>query len=75
MILALAFGALHALGGFKVQLLNGCGPNLCFPKTFGKALDFHGENPTTCHLIFAAKIRRCFALGDMDCDNHTERGK
>jgi len=34
---------------------------------------FHGENPVTCHLTFAVKIRHHFALGDMDCDNHTER--
>ena len=37
--------------------------------------DFHGENPATCHFTFAAKIRHCFALGDMDCDNHTGSGK
>ena len=32
------------------------------------------ENRTTCHLTFVAKIRHRFALSDMDCDNHTERG-
>ena len=62
-------------GGFEVWLLNGCGPNLCFPKASSKVPDFHGENPATCHLTFAAEIRHCFALGDMDCDNHTGRGE
>ena len=37
--------------------------------------NFHGENPATCHLTFATEIRHRFALGDMDCDNHTERGE
>ena len=62
-------------GGFKVWLLNGYGPNLCFPKVLGKVPDFHGKNLATCHLTFMAEIRHCFALGDMDCDNHTERGE
>ena len=56
MILALAFGALHAWGSFEVWLLNVCGPNLCFPKAFGQSTRFprrksddmspyfHGEN-------------------------------
>ena len=30
---------------------------------------------TTCHLTFIVEIRHRFALGDMDCDNHTGRGK
>ena len=60
-------------GGFEVWFLNGCGPNLYFPKAFGKVPDFHGENPTTCHLTFMAEIRHRFALGDMDCDNLTGR--
>ena len=63
------------MGGFEVWLLNGCGPNLCFTKAFGKVPDFNGENPMTCQLTFAVEIRHCFALGDMDWDNHTERGK
>ena len=57
--------------------LNGCGPNLCFPKAFGQMPDFHIENPATCHLVFAAKTRHCCALGDlgdMGCDNHTRMG-
>ena len=74
MILTLAFGALHAWG-FEVWLLNGCGLNLCFPKAFKQIPDFHSENPTTCHLTFAAEIRHCFALDDMDYDNHTRRGE
>ena len=62
-------------GGFEVWLLNRCGPNLCFPKAFSKVLDFHGENLATYHLSFAAEIRHYFVLGDMDYDNHTERGR
>ena len=41
----------------------------------GKVLDFHGENPETCHLTFMVEIRHRFALSDMDRDNHTERGR
>ena len=74
MILTLAFGALHAWG-FEVWLLNGCGLNLCFPNSFRQILDFHGENLVTCHLTFAAEFRHCFALGDMDCDNHIGRAE
>ena len=62
-------------GGFEVWLLNGCGPNLCFPKAFRKVLDFYGENPATCHLTFAPEIRHRFVLGDMNYDNHTKRGE
>ena len=43
MILALAFGALHLFGGgggFEVWLLNGCSPNLCFPKVFEQRTRF-----------------------------------
>ena len=41
----------------------------------GKVLNFHSKNPATCHLTFAAEIRHRFALGDMDCENHTRRGE
>ena len=44
-----------------------------FLRHSGKVLGFHGENPTTCHLTFTAKIRHRFALGNMDCDNHIGR--
>ena len=27
-------------GGFEVWLLNGCGPNLCFPKAVGQSTKF-----------------------------------
>ena len=40
-----------------------------------KVPDFHGENSATYHLTFVAKIRHRFALGDTDCDNHTEKGE
>ena len=46
-----------------------------FLRHLGKVLDFHGENLVTCHLTFAVEIRHHFALGDMDCDNHTEKGE
>ena len=73
MILALAFKALHSWGALRFGLLNGCGPNLCFPKALGEVPDFHGKNPATSHLTFATEIRNRFALGDMDCDNHIGR--
>ena len=60
-------------GGFKVWLLIGFGPNLCFPKAFSKVPDFHDENLVTYHLTFAAEIRHRFALSDIDYDNHTGR--
>ena len=50
-------------------------PIYAFLTHSGKVVDFHGENPTTCHLTFAVEIRHHFALGDIDCDNHTERGE
>ena len=63
------------MGGLKAWLLNGYDPSLFFPKAFDKVPDFHGENPTTCHLTFVAEIRHHFALGDMDCNNYIERGE
>ena len=61
-------------GGFEIWLLNGWGPNLCFPKAFGKVPDFHSKNPATHHLTFVAEIKHRFALGEMDCDNHIKMG-
>ena len=48
-------------------------PIYTFLRHLGKVLYFHGENLVTCHLTLTAEIRHCFALGDMDCDNHIER--
>ena len=50
-------------------------PIYAFLRNSGKVLDFHGENPVMCHLTFAVEIRHCFALDDMDYDNHTRRGE
>ena len=50
-------------------------PIYTFLRYSSKVSDFHGENPTTCHLTFAAKIKHYFALGDMDYDNHTGRAE
>ena len=50
-------------------------PIYAFLRHSGKVPDFHGENPATCHLTFATEIRHHFALGDMDCDNHTGKGE
>ena len=63
------------MGGFKVWLLKGCGPNLSFLRRSSKVPDFQGENPATCHLTFTMDIRHHFALGDMDYDNHIRRGE
>ena len=46
-----------------------------FLRHSSKVPDFQGKNPTTCHPTFVVEIRYRFALGDMGCDNHTERGK
>ena len=51
MILALAFGALHAWG------ISGLVPIYTFLRHSSKAPDFHDENMATCHLTFAAEIR------------------
>ena len=50
-------------------------PIYAFLRHSDKVPDFHGENPATCHLTFAAEIGHLFALGDMDCDNHTGKGE
>ena len=50
-------------------------PIYAFLRHSDKVPDFHDENPATCHLTFAAKIRHRFALGDIDCENHTGRGE
>ena len=64
MILELAIGALHAWregggGGFEVWLLNGCGPNLCFPKAFEQSARFPWQKSKQSHLTFMAEIRHC----------------
>ena len=46
-------------------------PIYAFLRHSGKVPNFHCQYPATCHLTFAAEIKHCFALGDMDCDNHT----
>ncbi len=50
-------------------------PIYAFLRHSGKVPDFHGENLATCHLTFTEEIRHCFALGDMDYDNHIEKGE
>ena len=75
MILALAFGALHTWGTLRFGFWIGVAQIYTFLRHLGKVLDFHGENPMTCHLTFAAEIRYRFALGDMDHDNHIGRDK
>ena len=46
-----------------------------FLRHLGEVPNFCGENPVTCHLSFTTEIRHCFALNDMDCDNHTGKGE
>ena len=75
MILALAFEPLHAWGALRFVFRISVVPIYGFLRHLGKVLDFHGENLATCHLTFVAEIRHHFALGDLDCDNHTRRGK
>ena len=60
--------------GFKFWLLNGF-PIYAFLRHSSKVLDFHNEIPAICHLTFAVEIRHCFALGDKDNDNHTNKGE
>ena len=50
-------------------------PIFAFLRHSSKVPDFHGKKPVTCHLTFTVGIMHRFALGDMDCDNHTGRGK
>ena len=48
-------------------------PIYTFLRYSSKVSDFHGENPTTCHLTFTVKIKHRYALGNMDYDNHIGR--
>ena len=73
MILALTFGPLHAWGALRFAFRISVVSIYAFPRYSSKVPNFHGENLATCHLTFAAKIKHCFALGDMDCDNHIGR--
>ena len=75
MILALAFGAFHAWGAWRFGFWMVVVPINAFLRHSSKVPDFHGENPMTCHLTFVVEIRHRFALGDMDYDNHTGKGK
>ena len=50
-------------------------PIYTFLRHLSKVPDFHDENSATRHLTFVAEIRHFFALSDMDCDNHTGKGK
>ena len=50
-------------------------PIYAFLRQLGKVPNFHGKNLATCHLTFIVEIRHRFAVGDMDCDNHTGRGE
>ena len=62
-------------GGFEVWLLNRFSPNLCFPNAFEPSARIPLQNLATHYLTFATEIRHHFALGDMDYDNHSGRGK
>ena len=61
-------------GDFEVGFQMGVVPIYAFLRHLGKVPAFHNKNPVTCHLTFAMEIRHRFALGDMDCVNHTGRG-
>ena len=54
-----------------IQQLN----KYAFLRHSGKVPDFHGKNLVTCHLTYTVEIRHCFALGNIDCDNHIGRGE
>ena len=75
MILALTFGALHAWGALKFGFQMVVVSIYAFLRHSGKVPDFHGENTATYHLTFVVEITHRFALGDMDCDNHTGKGE
>ena len=62
-------------GVFEVWLLNGCGPNLCFPKVFGQSTKFLWRKFSDMSPYFCSEIRHHFALDDTDCDSHTKRGR
>ena len=62
-------------GGFEVWLLNGCGPNLCFPKAFEQSTKFPQQKSDEMSPYFRSKNQALLALSDTDCDNHTKRGK
>ena len=61
--------------GFEVWLLNGCGLNLFFPKASRQSTRFSQRKSSDITPYFRGGISHRFALGDMNCNNHTERGK
>ena len=63
------------MGGFEVWLLNGRGPNLCFPKAIGQSTKFPRRTSGDMSPYFVAEIRHRFALGDTNYDNHTRKGR
>ena len=62
-------------GGFKVWILNGCGPNLCFPKAFKPSTRFPRRKFGDTSSYFCGENQASLALGDMNYDDHTERGE
>ena len=63
------------MGALRFGFWKGMVPIYAFLQHSSQVLDFHGENLATHHLTFAVKIRYRFALGDMDYDDHTEKGE
>ena len=58
-------------GCIEVWLLNGCGPNLCFPKAFEQSARFLQQKSGDKSPYFHGGNSASLALGDTDCDNHT----
>ena len=75
MILVLAFRALHAWGVLRFGFWKDVVLIYAFLRHSGKVPDFHSKNPATCHLTFVVEIKHRFTLGNMDYDNHIERGE
>ena len=69
------FQGFNMHGGFGVWLLNGCGPNLCFPKAFGQSTRFPRQKSGDMSPYFHGGNYAWLAIGDMNCDNQTERGE
>ena len=63
------------MGAFRFGFSMGAVLTYAFLRHSSKVPDFQRKNLVTRHLTFEVEIRHRFALGDMDCDNHTEKGE
>ena len=52
----IGFRGFACMAGFEVWLLNGCGPNLWFPKAFKQSTKFPRQKSSDMSLYFSGRI-------------------